>query len=483
MPTQLIDGSDRKKIKASRKPILLKLADLYSTLDKDIKKLQKISIKDTPKNREVSFWNDSVSQSFAHITSAEIIGDGLKIRCKNKKAKDIIDGWNRHINVRRKSIEDYIKSSWIDSVVHGPSYWRILENPDLPYKVDIQRLDPKTIKVEEDPKYGWRVFIQNVGNFRAHKSKYAFYRQAGKDVIPGYLKDTEGNIIPYTTSAGRELVVTIPDEPHVILHTEFFEKSPVASVIHFINFKKWVALFMRKYAQKHWAPFILAFVGDPTSNTYPESPEEMQQSIDFVVQQLQKITSFGAGAFPGDVEIKALETQTARSSEIYVTYMKHYNKEIMMGMYGSMGLREASGVELATSRTLEHGRLRFLKGIRRQYELSLTSFYAFCLLPLNGIEGVKPSDIDIEFSPLRFDEPETLMEALLKAREAGVFKDMNEIRKAASGVFDWLEELPEKENTKFDNKITPGVSGNALGSPTPSTGAKARLAKNKGKQK
>ena len=149
------------------------------------------------------------------------------------------------------------------------------------------------------------------------------------------------------------------------------------------------------------------------------------------------------------MDLKTLETQTARSSEIYVLYIRELDKQIMMSIFGSMGQREASGNELATARILEHGWLRFIKGVRREYELMLTNFYAKVLLPYNGINNVNPIDIDVDWSELRFENTRELMEAIAMGASVGVFVDRNEMRKAAQAAFSFLTETNE-DNKKVE---------------------------------
>lgn len=446
MPTRTITSND-KKLKPSRKPILIDYVDLYNSLDAEFKKIEKMSAEDNPRNREFAYWNESIAQSLGRISVMQIIGDGLKIRCdKNKKAEEIIDNWNRSINVRREPIEKFIHDSWIDNLIHAKSYYRILRNPDLEYKIDIQRLDPKTIEIQEDPKYGYRAFIQKVGDYKAHRSEYAFYRNVVTDLEKGVVRDPMGRVM-YSSAdpvAQKTKNVVIQDKPYTIIFTSFFKKAPVATVMKYIAYKQVIALLMRKYAQKHLAPFILAFIGD--KDHYPENPKEMQEAIDYASQQLQKIVSFGGGAFPGNVDVKPLETNTARSSEIFVLYMDAMNKEIMWGLHSSMSLRQAAGRELATSQTIKEGEYQFMKGIRRLYELKLTNFYANCLLPANGIKDLRPIDIDIEYSPLRVHQPQELAQAITMLRQAGVFKDKNELRKATAPLFGFLKDLDNSLN-------------------------------------
>ena len=157
MITDDILGRSRK-FNPSRKPIIKRFSEDPSKLDPELKRLRHVMIKNTPDHREYCFWTDSISQTFTYMTAATILGSGLRVRSKNKQAKEIIDGFNREINVNRKSIEDYVTSSWIDEIVHGESFWRIELNKDMTYGVDLQRIDPKTLIEVKDMKYAWKKY-------------------------------------------------------------------------------------------------------------------------------------------------------------------------------------------------------------------------------------------------------------------------------------------------------------------------------------
>lgn len=445
----------------SRKAVIVQFDEGEFDLDEDIKKLQKVMIKPTYVNLETAFWNDSIAVSFSNITAAVIVGDGIRIRMDNQKALDIIKSWNRSINVKRQTIEDWIRETWFDSIVYARFFWRVdNKNPEYD-NVDIQRLDPKTIEIREDPVMGFRKFVQHVPSYKYHRTKKQFYRSRESEIA--YLTDWEQNKEKVTYGEGSEkfkdrhsikdLEVHLWDEPNVILFGDFFQKPPIANALHFITYKKWVLWFMRKYSQKHWAPFVVLRIGDPKSNTYPSDPHKMQKAIDNGRDIIRQITNWGGVSIPGEMDLKTLETQTARSSEIYVLYIRELDKQIMYTIFGSMGQREASGNELATARILEQGWLRFIKGIRREYELILTNFYANVLLPYNGINNVKPEDIDIDWSELRFESSEELMNAIAIGAQAGIFKDQNEMRKAAQAAFSFLDPLPEAENNNAETLI------------------------------
>ena len=428
---------DTERYKATRKPVLLDFAEYISNLDPEVRKLRHVMIHPTQDNREYAFWNDSISQSFTYITAYTIIGNGLKVHCDNKRAKQLINDFNEEINVRHQHIEDYIVSSWLDEIIHANSYWRHDFNKDYNCGVDIQRLDPKTITKIRDPKYGWTKLIQKVGSYHAHRSKAAFYSKASES-------DMKIGLYPHQT---RE--IHIPDEPIRLTRTNFFHRPPIGSALHYITYKRWILYFMRKYSQKYWAPFLLFFVGDTKSNYYPDTDDEMQDAIDDIVDIIPELGNWGGAALPGNVHVEELGKGSSRSSEIYVTYINALDKQIMMSIFASMGLRESSGSELATQRGLREGFLTFLRGMRRKYARILDRFYSKCLCPVNGIH-VSPSDITIEWDPLAFEASETLMNAISMGVQTGMFVDRNEVRRAGSKIWDWLQPVDANERIDFD---------------------------------
>ena len=420
-------------------------------LDKDLKNLKKVMITLNDINLEEAFWNDSIATSFTDITAHVIIGDGLRIRLEDEKARKVIEEWNRAINVKRQTVEDWIRNTWFDAIIHKHFFWRVDDESQEYDNVDTQRLDPKTIEIFEDPVMGYRQFIQHIQKRKYYRSKKQFYRKAGRKQEHDW-KKWDSKKITYAnkdqtftnTSSHR---IFIPDEMSHILYGDFFQKPPIANAMHYIVYKRWILWFMRKYSQKHWAPFVIIKIGDPKTSTYPTSPQEMQKAIDNASLFIKQITSFGGAAVPGDYTFDTLEkTQSGSSSEIYVTYIRELDKQIMYTIFGSMGQREASGNELATSRVLEKGWLRFIAGVRRQYELLLTNFYATVLLPYHGVTSVKPTDIDIEWSNLIFEDTYDLMRSIEVGVNSGVFKDQNEIRKASQSAFPFLTALEGKDN-------------------------------------
>lgn len=429
----------RREYEPSRKPVIREYDIQELKLDPELRKIKHVLL--NPKvddNREYCFWVSSIAQSFAYITSSVIIGDGLRIRCKNQRAKRIIEDFNDEINVNGKSIEDYITSSWIDEIIHGKSFWRIIDTKETATGIDIQRVDSKTLTRVKDDHYGWIGYLQKVPNYKGYRTKRAFYSS---------LEVAYKERFAYPT---RWKYVRIPDEPDVLLSTNFFAKPPIAPAIQYISYKKLILFFMRKYSRKLWTPFLLFLIGDPKTNYYPESPQEMQDVIDQIAELIPDIVTFGGASIPGNIRVEEIGKGSAKESLAFIEYMNFLDKQIMMATFGSMSLREASGVELATSKTQMEQYLYFIKGIRRKYRVCLERFYTKALLPANGIK-LTPRDIEVEYSPLKLEGSQEIMNSIEIGVRNGMFLDRNEIRKAGQVVWNWLE---EKESNNIPiNKI------------------------------
>jgi len=453
MITDDILGKRKRKYNPSRKPILVEYKEDMSKTDPELKRLHHVMVKDTADNREYCFWSDSISQTIVIMMANMFTGSGLRIRSIRKNARQVITEWNEEINVNRKTIEDYYVRSWIDEMNHAGSYWRAEFNKEVPTNIDIQRIDPKTLTIKKDRKYGWEKLIQTAPNYKSYRTKASFYARA-------QLHDKDFDEFS-TYGYWRNKEIHIPDEPNVLIRTNMFIRPPIASALHFITYKRYILYFMRKYSQKFWTPFILFLIGDPRTNYYPDDDDDMQEQIDDIAEIVPDMTNFGSLVLPGNIRAEELGKQSARSSEIYATYMDALDKQIALALYSSMGLREGRGMELSGQRSVKETTLQFIEGMRRRYRMKLETFYLKCLLPANGIK-LSPSDIEIEYPPLKFEPSEEVMNAILKGRQSGMFKDRNELRKAGQTVWNWLEPVEEKENSKIKFDM-PLPTGGALG--------------------
>lgn len=446
----------KRKYDPSRKPILVEYDFDPSRLDPELKRLKHVMIKDTADNREHCFWSDSISQTMTIMLANLFTGSGLRIRTPSDRATSIINEWNEEINVNHKTIEDYYQRSWIDEIIHAGSYWRAEFNKEVPTNIDIQRIDPKTLTIKKDKKYGWEKLIQTVPDYKSYRTKSSFYARATL-----YDKDFDKSEVH---SLWRTKEIHIPDEPDVLLRTNMFMKPPISSALHYITYKRYILYFMRKFSQKFWTPFLLFLVGDPKTNYYPDNESDMQDQIDDVAEVAPNMVNFGSLVLPGNIRAEELGKQSARSSEIYVTYMDALDKQIAYSLYSSMGLRESVGRQLATQRGIKEITMQFIEGIRRRYQKRLERFYVKCLLPANGIK-MSFEDVEIEYPHLKFEDSEEYMRAVQLGRATGMFLNRNELRKAGQTVWHWLEPVAEAQNEKinFQMPIQTGAGASIFG--------------------
>ncbi len=201
---------------------------------------------------------------------------------------------------------------------------------------------------------------------------------------------------------------------------------------------------MRKYAEKHWAPTLVGYIGDPKNNYFPYTEQELEDEITKMANTLSEVRDFSALATAGFNKIEAISTDTGKASEAYVKFLEHLNEEIMLALFGSMGQRSSSGSFYATSSVLDESWLRFITGVRRQYEFVLKRFYTKVLLPQNGIFGVEDDDIVFEWSILHTESRLETVKAIVELAKVGTFNDRQEMRDAVAEVMPLLDDTDAK---------------------------------------
>ena len=268
--------------------------------DADMRKLENAMVADTYAHRHRSFQLDNTAQSFKELTVAVMVGEGINCLIEeHEEAGDIINDWNDEINVKHQSVEDLIRDSWSDNLTHSHSLWRVFvdaleEDPE--HLVDLQRVSMANIVMDGHPTRGWERFIQRANIPRRHMSKSVFYR-----ADPLILRD-------------KEYVETIiPNEPQCCMYINFFDIPPVSTVLHLMVYKRWITWFMRKFAEKFWAPFLIGYVGDPKNGYMPTNKKDIDDSLNFTAATLRKVRDFGVAALLATTEVKTLETNTSKN--------------------------------------------------------------------------------------------------------------------------------------------------------------------------
>jgi len=403
-------------------------------LDKDLQKLFKIRATRDAQNAEASFWSDNIASTFAYMVVYTFMGRGFVVNCeKNKKDQEIIRNFNKKINVRGETIEDYIISTWFDNLIHAKGVWRIaknIENFDGTYQaIDIQRVPPETLREVTDNFYGWLKFIQ-------YRTAYETYNTPSQ-----FLKED------LKSSGTLKTEVVIPDDPRVCLHLSFFKRPPVHMIIDYIIFKIWIIAFMRKFAEKMWAPYMIGKVGD--KNSYPNSEPEMSAALEVVSAMLSQLKNFGTAAFPGNTSVDMIDPKS--NGDIFIQMYNLMNQEIMLGLFSSIATRESTGVYKGNDLP-DETTTRFYEGVRDKIEQTLSLFYTTNLPISSEIE-----DITYVWPELRSTQIAQIISSLEIATKSGVFINALEIRRAFSSIFPWLMEKevsPEEVNRLDKERIT-----------------------------
>lgn len=427
------------------KEALPSLRELYwkgMIRDPDIKKFQKAFTKDNIINRTVLALADNTFNSYAEMAGSIMFGDAMTIAVDGdggEECKQIIDDWCDNINMKHDTVEKMMKESLKDAFINREFLWRVYINPNAEEydpKVDIQRVSMATLKRDEHETLGAVRWIQRATIFKKPMDKMRFYR-----------KD------PMETVERKEVIVIIPNEINCCLHLELFDRAPVSTIIKELNSKQWAYMFLRKFMEKFWAPFILAYVGDPKNGYMPRNPKEMKEQLTWAAQQIRMIRDFGGAAFPATTELKTLETGVGKVSNIYLDTIDHLSKEIAIGLHASITTRDSDKSSKAGQDISMQGYLKGMRSIREAYNILFRRFFAYVLLPAYGKEGKNPRDIKITFSEIQTDDIKKIAEAAEIAARIGVFKDWRELRKIFKPIWKHIDENLTEEEAKEMKKL------------------------------
>ncbi len=404
-------------------------------LNGDIQKILKLLPQPSAENNSVAFAMSLVATTFAYITIYTMVGEEVTIECdkefeeQQKKYRE----WNRRINVNGDTINDLIVDIWIDNLVFSNYYGRVaknlrgIDNEILP-GVDVQRMPPETIRIETDSVMGWRKFIQRSYGRSAYKTPKQFL-----DANPKNLKIQHGEIV-------------IPDDQRVVLHCSLFRKPPMDAVLPWIVLKYWTLVFMGKVSEKVWSNIILAYKGDPATNFYPNSPQEMDEALEDITSTLVKLKNFSVGAFPGDTKVEVIQPKNNMS--MYADMIHLMDQEIMLGLFSSIATRDGGSTKKDNSIS-DESTVRFLLGIRKKIENTIKRFYVMNLAPM------PEEKIHFIWPELRTTSVENIIKAIEVSGTLGIFTDAREKRRVMAQVLPWLTEyeITDEQLAKLEKQF------------------------------
>lgn len=426
-----------------------------------LSQLFKELIKDTKQNRDILFWGDPIAPSFSYITIYTITGENVKFKTGNNQANELIEEWKGNINNLGQNYIDLFADSYVDNCTHGNSYWRNLETDDSPVGLDTSRLDVTSLTDTQEYINGWRAIIQRaLKHQKRFYSKAAFYNYVKKETAIWYEQTKRPSETKYD-------YIVVPMEDEYLLSLDFFRHPPISTVLSDLYYKKWIKVFMKNYSERYWAPPRVGYVGD--GDYIPDDETQFAQERNSLFNAMLRLKNHGVMATAGYNRIEELSSNTAASSSIYVDYLNMLNEEIMFALMGSMGQRTARGNELATSRVLEQGFLRYCQGIRARYRLALKEYFIKVLFPINNITGITRNRIEVDYPPMQIEKTKDLVESLLIAAEANFFTDWTEPRAILSTIWDSLVDVDEaigkklKKEYQESRQKNEGIGSNSAG--------------------
>lgn len=407
------------------------IQDAYN-VDYDIRKIRDAMINPTPENCDWGFWNESTGQSYAYMVAAMLVGKGFTVRCTKKsiadKVEKLIKKFNNNINLSGENIFDYLRDEWFDNIVHGRSAWRILRTSESPVGVVIDRIDPVTLNMIQHPEMGYKMFIQRSMTYRTNYSS---------------ADDFYENYDPMSPPIMEPVWVKIPIDPSVIIHTKHFHQAPIRAALKYIIYKLWILKFMKKYAQKHWAPLLIGGIGIP--GKFVPRKKDMKLISDKLEKVFANIHNFSSLTLPGYVNVQSFEPSGGgRAAEIYVHYIDMLDRQIMFTLFGSMATRDASGRTHATQRGIREDQFMFLTGVQARRARDLSVFYAEVLCKENGIDNCSPEDLHFEWSPLIHTPWDVLTQGIMNMVDVGVMSDKSEARDLLRTLYPNLPEANDE---------------------------------------
>jgi hypothetical protein len=401
------------------------------TTDAEIQKIQRFTIKDTPEHREWCFWVESECQTFARMLASIIVGSGIKIMSDNKKAVEIITKFNNNINLSGQTIHDFIENSLIDSLIHGFYCWRIYPTKELDTKIDISRVNPKTIV----PVYGvHRSFVKYIQSAYVHtqepKTKKSFNSKTYNPNVNYEDKSVSRN--PF-----EMVYIHIPKESTI--SSVMFQKPPMAAAMTYVVFKRLILYYMRKSAQKYWTPLLIGKYGSeeylPMEYT---NPNALKTKLDDLRDTLLSAQNFNAIAVPNYVEIDALKMQ--REVKDFVAELEYLNGEIVFSLLGSIVLRPRTQQPIRQSQMNENMFYSVIKYLRAKYVSELMKLYKL-VLKYNKIDA----ELKLRWSALKEDSNTDVVTMASMIMEQEGFKDFKEYRQFLSMAFEWMDDVTDKE--------------------------------------
>lgn len=441
--------------------------------------LNQISIPDTPANREFCFKKSDTTQVIARMVANTITGDGIMPESDNNIIQDALKEFFMNI---RGPLDDYNIADLIydivrDGINHSYHVSAILQTKYIPIEdafdldiedeelaaeglldydetapkaIQVHRLDARTVQKATHPTTGAKKFIQEVIGPADIPSNKKFM---SKEYNPT-MKTPYG----LTTDFDNSRIYRVNLKPKKVFHVDLFRDPPIAPVLDMIAHRHWLLWAQKKVGLKFAAPVPIVKVGTPED--YTEDLDTRLEELGAVSDYLSDLR-FGDGiALDYNMEWVAAANMSGNVGFDFAKVIDSLDKRIALAVGSSMALFEASGAELATSRTIQDTFLRWISGVRVKINRSLI-ILCYKYLTARKIPFGK-DDFSIKFPPLRERMMGEVVNAIRAMWDSGLIMDTREGRSMGQGIFD-LETQDDKENKTYMDIIQEKAYSDAKG--------------------
>lgn len=440
--------------------------------------LQQITIPDTPVNREFLFKKSDTAQVIARMVTMTIVGDGIEAHSDNPEINDALNEFFLNL---RGPLDDYNISDLVydvirDGINHGYHVSAILQNEYIPledaYDLDIDdadlaadhlvtddpkpkalqihRLDARTVQKATHPTTGAKKFVQEVLGPAEIPSNKKFMSM---DYNPT-MKTPYG----MTTDFDNSRIYRVNLKPKKVFYVDLFREPPIAPVLDMIAHRTWLLWAQKKVGLKYAAPVPVVRVG---------TPEDYTEDLNTRLSELQAVSDYLSDLRFGDGIALDYNMEWVGAAQAgnnvgfeFVKVIDSLDKRIALAIGSSMALFEASGAELATSRTIQDTFLRWISGVRTKLDRAIT-ILCYKYLKARAIP-FKRNDFELKFSPLRERMMGEVVNAIRAMWDSGLITDIEEGRAMGQGIFD-LEHLDETENKTYMDIIREKAYSDAKG--------------------
>lgn len=382
--------------------------------DPEIRRLQMIMLLRSPQNMRWCFNHDNSCKTSAFVLSQAIIGaTGLTVKTEEDELKEILDDYHAAINhewIIQKSLED--NHCFADSV-----WW--LDYNDEKQLVIPKWVDYVTLKRITNPHTGGVKWIQVVWiDSKAPKTdgpKWKAY-----EPFMDYL-----NMAPRMQEPIADTVRKTDIMEDDVLNFQFFTSPPMVTIAEIVLWKKWMQFDSKLGGQKYATPIIDAALETPEN--YDVSTEESSRTMEKIADDLNRLMNFGVLAHSDKIKLQSINQQGQVFQ--FVQYLEYADKMIHKAILVPANLLEATGSELATSRTTKDMFMIIINAFRHRY---IKKFHALDMKYLEFIgRKTKKKDFSLIFSEDDAQQAMTQNDEFINLTamwDRGLLKDPNEFR-------------------------------------------------------